>query len=464
MPVMRGVRGWLASAPVSGGVLVIIAATVVSTWIVATGRRTVTGDLELWTFAREHALIYEPVIDRWNAAEPIQVRSTLFSPPALERRMLSSFLAQTPSADLIEIERGWIGNAFKGPVESIGFTDLTDLVEAEDLLEQINPPSFAVWMSRGRIFGLPHDVHPVMLVYHADIVESAGIDVSAIETWDDFERLLAPLAGDLDGDGETDRYLLAFWPTERDKLELLLLQAGGGLFDAVGRMIVASEVNARVLARTAAWTTGPGRVATEIPDFTESGAQQKAEARAVAYFAPDWMCNLWKRDVPGAAGTMKLMPLPAWEPGGRRTSVWGGTMLGIPRTTARFDDAWTFAKHLYLAEATALETWRVGGIITPVKEHWDHPAFAQPDAYFSGQAIGSRYIDLAEDIPPRFSHPFTKEALFRVVDALYDLRSYAEREGIHDPEGLLPEARRQLERAAADVRRSIDRNVFMRSE
>ena len=43
------------------------------------------------------------------------------------------------------------------------------------------------------------------------------------------------------------------------------------------------------------------------------------------------------------------MPLPCMDPlEGRRTSVWGGTMLGISKTTKDLDTAWTFARQLYL--------------------------------------------------------------------------------------------------------------------
>ena len=32
---------------------------------------------------------------------------------------------------------------------------------------------FSLWSARGRIYGLPHDVHPVMLAYRTDLVVEA---------------------------------------------------------------------------------------------------------------------------------------------------------------------------------------------------------------------------------------------------------------------------------------------------
>lgn len=182
-----------------------------------------------WLFAKGHVPAYAPIFERWNAEQPTpatQFESLLIDGPAMERRMLSAFMSGTPVADLVETERSMACRAFTGPLEDVGFVDLTDRLKAEGLMDKINGPSFAPWTSRGRIFGLPHDVHPVMLVYRADLVEAAGIDLSKVETWAEFFAAMRPLMADGDGDGRPDRYLLNFWPNNRDLMELLLLQAG----------------------------------------------------------------------------------------------------------------------------------------------------------------------------------------------------------------------------------------------
>ncbi len=67
------------------------------------------------------------------------------------------------------------------------------------IFDATNVPSFALWTTRGRIFGIPHDIHPVLLAHRADIIEAAGIDVSDIETWEDFDRILRPFMTDTNG-------------------------------------------------------------------------------------------------------------------------------------------------------------------------------------------------------------------------------------------------------------------------
>jgi arabinosaccharide transport system substrate-binding protein len=187
----------------------------------------------LWTFSRPHSPGYVPVLADWNREHPDKpYELLLLDYHALENRMLSGFLSGTPIADLMEVERNIAARAFTGPLPDVGFVDLTDRLKAEGLLDKINAPSFSPWTSRGRIFGLPHDVHPVLLAYRSDIVEAAGIDLSKADTWPKFFAAMRPLMTDNDGDGRPDRYIINFWPNNTIAIELLLLQAGGSFFDA----------------------------------------------------------------------------------------------------------------------------------------------------------------------------------------------------------------------------------------
>ncbi len=452
-----------------GAWLIVLVALLSSAAIVAAPTRQ-SGDVVMWTSANQHAAMYGPIFDRWNAQttqERSKVELRLLSTPSLQRRMLGTFLNGTDSCDLMEVERKVAVWAFLGPLESVGFVDLTERLKAEGLFEKVNGPSFSPWTSRGHTFGLPHDVHAVMLGYRADIVEAAGIDVSTIETWDDFERVLGPLI-QREETGKSPRFLINMADNNGDHLELLVLQAGGGFFDAAGRVVIDSTVNAKVLARVARWCVGPNRIAADAPNFAASGNKLKADGYVLSSFFPDWMGNIWKNEISPLAGKMKLMPLPAWERGGRRTSVWGGTMLGIPRTALKapgdFDRLWPIAKHLYFSHDLAIELWREGGIVSPVREYWKDSVYDEPNAYFSGQPVGRMYIDLAGRIPTRSSSPYNTEALARVQKALTDLCDDARRAGSLSQAELERLAMVHLRSAASQVGVMLDRNEFLRPE
>lgn len=446
----------------SPGAWVLLVAALVSTSMILGMPVRRPAELEMWTFARVHADMYKPIIERGNAEHPGRtVRMVLLSMPALERRMLSGFLAQTNVADLIEIERSLVGRAFLGPPDSVGFLDLTDRIERDGLMDRINTPSFSPWMNRGRIYGLPHDVHPVMLGYRSDIVEAAGIDVSQIETWDDFQRVMSPLMADKDGDGKPDRYLLGLWETDAQRIECLLLEAGGGYFAPDGSPILSSDVNVRTLARVIRWIAGPDRIADDVTDFTASGNKLKVDGRAVAYLMPDWMCSIWKIEIPQLKGKVKVMPLPAWEKGGRRTSVWGGTMLGIAKTSKHIEDAWDVAKKLYVSREIAHRLYTELDIVSPVKDFWSDAVYDQPEPYFSGQRKGRMYIDLAPDVPRRVSSPFYRMAEDRMRDAAIETAGFLRNHQDATQPELEDAARRALDKAQHEIEVWMDRNAFI---
>ncbi|MBX3381815.1 MAG: extracellular solute-binding protein [Phycisphaeraceae bacterium] len=450
------------------GAAIVGALALASTAVLLAGAASATpNEKSMWTFARPHYLMYEPRVAAWNKEGHTPFDLRLLSLPAMERRMMASFLGDVPCADVLEVERRGVSRTFGGPVDSVGFYDLTDRLKSDGLIDEINAPSFSPWTTRGHIFGLPHDVHPVMLGYRADIVEAAGIDVSTIETWEDFARVLKPLMADNDHDGKPDRFLLNMWETNQDHLEVLLLQAGGGFFDEHERPTLDSPINVHVLATITTWLAGPARIAADAPNFTAAGNKLKSDGYVVSSFFPDWMGDIWKHEMPSLSGKMKLMPLPAWEKGGKRTSVWGGTMLGIPKTAVRkpgdFDKLWEFCKELYISDQFMRDLYREGGIVTPVKKYWSDPIFDEPSAYFSGQPVGRLYINLAPAVPNRNSSPYNTFAMYRTVDALVKLAEEARATGRYDKPTLEARARVYLGEAQRQVEDVLKRNVFLTS-
>jgi arabinosaccharide transport system substrate-binding protein len=449
----------------SAGSLVICLLAVVSSLAVAMLDEPPRAPLEMWLFARPHRDAYRPIVARWNARRAERAELYVLGIPAMERRMLSGFLSDTPVADLLEPDVNVASRAFAGPVEDVGFVDLTGRLRDEGILEAMNEPSFSPWTFRGRVFGIPHDVHPVLLCYRADLVERAGIDVSQIETWDDFIRVCRPLMADEDGDGRPDRYLLNLWEQQLDVIEALLLQAGGANFDEQNRPVLQSEVNVRVVSTLASWITdGPHRIAVDAEEFSESGNRLRVEGKVVASLMPDWLTGVYQGDLPQLAGKLKLMPLPSWTPGGRRTSVWGGSMLGISRRSRSIDAAWEFAKEIYLSDASARRLFETNGIISPFKRLWSEDFYDAPNAYFSGQPIGRLYIDYAPGIPRRTSSPHNKFAKECFRSAISGVKEFAQRNKVYAPHELADEARRQLGLAQEAVVQRIERNVFAREE
>lgn len=446
----------------SPGVLVILVIAIISVTIALLLPRKKSEGMPFWVSATPHYQAYLPFVREWNERHPDHlINLKQIHSAALERRMLSGFLAGTPVADLVEPNIAVATKAFAGPLSSVGYVDLTDRLKADGLLDIINGPSFAPYTTRGRIFGLPHDVHPVLLAYRSDLTEAAGIDLSKVETWDDYFRVLRPLMRDMDGDGQPDRFLLEAWDSEPFATTTLLMQAGGTLLDEHDRPVMNHPRNAAIIARLVTWFTGPRRACIDINGASALGHRQRLDGLAIGYLMPDWRIGQWKRENPNLAGKLKLIPLPAWEPGGRRTSVTGGTMLGIARTTHSFEAAWAFAKELYLSPRLAEQMFRDTNIITPVKSLWDSPIFDQPDPFFSGQTPGRLYITQAPNLPLRSSSPYNVIAGGYLTNAVASLRGYADRTRTYDEATLRVEAQRILDEAQRVLEREISRNLLI---
>ena len=419
----------------------------------------------LWTFASNHVPMYEKALENWNLEHERETKVILFDAMALRRRMMSGFFSGTPVAELIEVNGDGTRPAFRGPLEAIGFADLTDHLFKEGVYEQLNEPSFSIWSTRGRIFGIPHDVHPVMLAYNAEIIEGeAGIDMSAIETWDDFMNALKPLVKDYDGDGHVDRYCMELPLGNSTLIEVFMLQAGGGYFDQNLNVTINSDINARVLCNLAVWASKHNNYTMDVGAFSANSYRLMMDGVILSWLSPDWRNFLSRKYMKSLTGKVKLMPLPAWEKGGLRTSVYGGTMLGIPRNNEDFEGSWELAKHLYLNEEIARQQYLDMDIITPLKKVWDDPIFDQPDPFFSNQSKGRMYIEQAPNVPERVNSPYSDVAVQMVSTVLLRLRNHVNNTGITNIEQLMILAHNYLAEAEMRTLQQINRNKFLSSK
>ena len=127
----------------SPGFLVILTLAVISTIIIWTRPDNAIEGMEFWVFADTHYNLYKPVTDRWRETGEENVTVTLLEGQALERRMMSSFFTGTPIADMLEVHTGIAKKAWRGPLDAVGYTDLTDILHETGLYEQFNEPSFS---------------------------------------------------------------------------------------------------------------------------------------------------------------------------------------------------------------------------------------------------------------------------------------------------------------------------------
>ena len=368
--------------------------------------------LTMWTFAPTHLEAYQKAVPSFEKAHPgVSVNVQLVTEAAATSRLQAALWSGLEVPDLAEVPIHFAGSFFRGRLENVGFLDLTERIQRAGLLNRMVRARFAPYTSRGHIFGLPHDVHPVMLAYRRDIFEQAGIDAKKIQTWDDFARVGRKLTI------PNKRYMIELFDTRDAHLASLLTQRGGGYFDQSGNVIFDNEIAVRTMLWYVPLVAGKGRIANSL-----GAGQVLTKAVEDGYFvcliAPDWRTKTFEDTIPRVKGKMALMPLPQAEPGGRRTSTWGGTMLGITKSSKSPDLAWQFALHLYLDKAELGERFRGTNIIPAVRDAWNQPAFREPRAYWSGQWLGSEYAKLAPQTPYLYTSPYIMAARSKLGEAL----------------------------------------------
>jgi arabinosaccharide transport system substrate-binding protein len=413
-------------------------------------------DLTFAFSAPNHVPFYARVAPEFEKQHHVKVGLQLVNSRALQTRLQNAMLAGTEVPDLVELQEFALAFFTRGPLSDVGFVDLTDRLEREGYRERLVESRLSLWTVRERVFSVPHDVHPVMLMYRADLVEALGIDVTRLTTWDEFAAVGRRVVRDLDGDGVPDRYMIDLPSGGNWGLTILLRQRGLGLFDSQGRVAFNNPTAVDTLAWYLHQSFGPDRIAYEC-GWGQSLAKAMSDGLALFYIAPDWRTLLMETDVPRLRGKMKLMPLPAWEPGGRRTSVWGGSGLAITRASAHPDLAWEFAKALYFNPKELGRRFALSNIIPPFKDAWNLPEFQRGNPYYSGQPLGALYAALAPETPEAWSTAYNTVAEGKVSEVFLHAVAHFR---AHGDAGLRELLTRELADAQAYVERVMARNVF----
>jgi len=413
-------------------------------------------DLVFAIFAPNHEEAYRSAIPAFEREHGVKVQLQVVDQRALQSRLQSALQTGSRVPDLVELLMDPMGYFTRGPLEDMGFVDLTDRLHAEGLYHRMVESRYSLWSSRGRIFALPHDVRPVMLAYRRDLVEQLGIDVNALKTWDDFVAMGRRITADLDGDGYPDRYALDLATQGGHTLQMLMRQRGGQLIDEAGRVVFDSPEVAEAILWHLEQSAGRQPIAYDV-GWGQSLTKAMMDGLVLFYFCPDWRTKQFEMDLPTLSGKLALMPLPVWEAGGRRTTSWGGTGLAITRSSPNQELAWKLAKHLYLNAEDLADRFRTMNIVPPLKDSWNLDAFKEPRAFWGGQAIGSAFAELSPETPPIYSSPHQALAGVMLDQAYITAVQHFKANGTN---GLRAVVEAELKKQADYVRSVAARNVF----
>ena len=82
---------------------------------------------------------------------------------------------------------------FAGDPKNAAVEDLTPYTSKSKVIPNVVAGRLAWTTVGGHTYGLPHDVHPVIMIYNDTIWSKAGVNVAKIATWDQFFKDAAKL-------------------------------------------------------------------------------------------------------------------------------------------------------------------------------------------------------------------------------------------------------------------------------
>lgn len=398
--------------------------------------------------------------------------------------------------DVVELLEGTMGYFAAGPLKKVGFVDLTDRLREEGYmnLDKMVQSRYSLWSSRGHIFAIPYDIHPVALCYRVDLIQKLGIDVTKLKTWDDFVKVGRQTTGEWE---ETDKALGIVKGSERYMIDLaddstisliiLLRQRGLNFFDANGNVAFDKPEVADLIAWFVHHTSGPDHISFPAGDMN-SFYQAMESGRVLFFFTPDWRTMQYTWDlgfnkITGRPhflkGKLALMPMPVWAdkdghrlPGSYGTGTWGGTGLAITKHCRNQELAWEFAKFLYMEvdDEDSMARFKETNIIPPIKKAWMAKGFNDESPFFKQMvrdeqgklvavpiSLGRFYASMADDTSPEYCTAYVGDAEKAILDIYYAARDYYEKH-INAPEvdkDMLELIRKQLKEKADLIRQKM---------
>lgn len=433
------------------------------------------GDVTMWVFAAPHYDAYRDIVPGFEQEHGTVIGLSQISNQVLSRKFHAAARAGLPLPDLIEVENSQAGSLFRGPPERVPFVDVMPLLHntrneaGVSLYDRMVTNRFPLYRDRGTQYGIPHDVHPVLLAYRRDIFEQrrdevlakTGVDIlDEIPTWEDFVNVGRVLADP--GDGV---FMVAMDDNGAGSFEPLFYQRGGDFFDAHGNLTMDSDIAVDLITWMIPLVRDRQRRIAYHTQWGPSFNQKLLNGTVLTFVCADWRCGTMEHNIGDLKGKVALMKLPAWEAGGLRTTTWGGTMLGLPKQdhlppeeqAAQLGRAWDFAQAIYFDEEKLKQQMVRTKILPPFKDAWDPAVLDRPDPYWSDQPVLRMYADVADDIPARNGSPFLELAKAKTGEAVSDAAAYYSE---HGEDGFEDFVRRTLKDKADYIRAKMKRNPF----
>lgn len=421
-------------------------------------------NMEIWLFARMHKTILcdgnPSLAEQYfqSTGKTLSVESMVIQ--ALDVRLLSMFMSKAKSDELpdaVEIEINSVGKYFRPPVQDVGFYPLNDLIAQLPPSEKLLASRLGPWTKDGVIFGVPHDVNPVAIIYRKDLFDAAGVDLASAQTWPQFQNLCLAAQTFWSAHDHSEYRAMELRRSRADDLIMMLMQQHINVMDDRNQVHIADPGVARTIAFYAQMCAGPRNMSAEPPAADVMWTQAMKDGRECAALCPDWRIAELKSYTPELAGNLALMPLPKFSPTDAPTATWGGTMIAIPKSAKDPLASWRMIQFLYLSPPAIAARRMYTDILPATPAAWNDPTYHEPDPFFAGQKAEELYINLARQLPVRYVTPFSLLAEEELGDVLNTAIKQMAQSG---PDHLQQDVQTWLQAASADLQKRVNFGKF----
>ncbi|HNT78787.1 MAG TPA: ABC transporter substrate-binding protein [Anaerolineae bacterium] len=354
-----------------------------------------------WFQAENHKPEYDRRQSEIEQKFNLKISYEMMSRDAMTQKFPATLMAGSGFPDIIEQNADDVVKFLKGDDSIIPFVDLKPALQAGPYANEVLTSRFDRYSKDGKYYGAPHDVHPVVMLYHDRAWKEFGIDMATVDTYDKF----------LDAAKEVAKQTNMVMPDGRPRAVIM---------DCLN----CTNLPARMMDKGIWWTNANGESMLNDPGMKEAAADwmrfhdywididwgnqvaMVKEGQVLAQFCPDWLYGIhfqgtaedkeWLADSP-----MRMTSLPGMSGDSPRTTSWGGTSASVPKLSKIADQAINVLLYVYFENGDGQLAQRFvdTGILPPAKSAWEADVFHKPTEYLGGQIAGEIFIDAAGRLP-----------------------------------------------------------------
>jgi lactose/L-arabinose transport system substrate-binding protein len=313
------------------------------------------------------------------------------------------------------------------------FADLRQF-GAEELRGSFPEFKWTELMAGDAIYAIPYDSGPTAIFYRRDLYEQAGIDVAAIETWDDFIAAGQKLNAATNGAVKMGTVAKG---ADDEWFRMLANQAGCFYFDNDATAVTVAQPGCVQALDTLKKLYDADVLA--VGGWSEQIQLIQNSATASALFG-SWYGGVIQAEAPGQSGQWGVYLTPALEPGGVRASNLGGSALAIPASGDNLQLAYDFVVNALADEENQLRILFDYGLTPSLLPLLGSPALDQGVEFFGGQAVWADILGTLGNVPAVAGSQYFQEAREVMIGIV---NQYLE--------GGFPTAQAALDRAAQQI-------------